>query len=163
MSANLEAKKELVEEIKNKIQSSISLTFVDYRGLTVEEDTKMRRALREAGVDYKVYKNRLLSKALADLGMTGYDDILQGTTAVAFGMQDEVSGPRIIVETSEQTKKMQVKGGILNGSRVEADMVNQLAKIPSKEVLISKLLYLLQSPVRSVAIALNAIAEKKGE
>lgn len=162
MSANLEAKKELVEEIKNKIQSSISLTFVDYRGLTVEEDTKMRRALREAGVEYKVYKNRLLSKALADLGMTGYDDILQGTTAVAFGMQDEVSGPRIIVETSEKTKKMQVKGGILNGARVEADMVNQLAKIPSKEVLISKLLYLLQHPVRSVAIALNAIAEKQG-
>ena len=162
MSANLEAKKELVEEIKNKIQSSISLTFVDYRGLTVEEDTKMRRALREAGVEYKVYKNRLLSKALADLGFTGYDDILQGTTAVAFGMQDEVSGPRIIVETSEKTKKMQVKGGILNGARVEADMVNQLAKIPSKEVLISKLLYLLQHPVRSVAIALNAIAEKQG-
>lgn len=162
MSANLEAKKELVEEIKNKIQSSISLTFVDYRGLTVEEDTKMRRALREAGVEYKVYKNRLLSKALADLGMTGYDDILQGTTAVAFGTKDEVSGPRIIVETSEQTKKMQVKGGILNGARVEADMVNQLAKIPSKEVLISKLLYLLQHPVRSVAIALNAIAEKQG-
>lgn len=162
MSANLEAKKELVEEIKNKIQSSISLTFVDYRGLTVEEDTKMRRALREAGVEYKVYKNRLLLKALEDLGMTGYEDILQGTTAVAFGMQDEVSGPRIIVETSEKAKKMQVKGGILNGNRVEADMVNQLAKIPSKEVLISKLLYLLQSPVRSVAIALNAIAEKQG-
>lgn len=162
MSANLEAKKELVEEIKNKIQSSISLTFVDYRGLTVEEDTKMRRALREAGVEYKVYKNRLLLKALADLGITGYEDILQGTTAVAFGMQDEISGPKIIVETSEKTKKMQVKGGILNGNRIEADMVNQLAKIPSKEVLISKLLYLLQSPVRSVAIALNAIAEKQG-
>ena len=162
MSANLEAKKELVEEIKNKIQSSISLTFVDYRGLTVEEDTKMRRALREAGVEYKVYKNRLLLKALEDLGTTGYDDILQGTTAVAFGMQDEVSGPRIIVETSENTKKMQVKGGILNGNRVEADMVNQLAKIPSKEVLISKLLYVLQAPVRGVAIALNAIAEKQG-
>ena len=162
MSANLEAKKEIVEEIKNKIQSSISLTFVDYRGLTVEEDTKMRRTLREAGVEYKVYKNRLILKALEDLGMTGYDDLLQGTTAVAFGMQDEVSGPRIIVETSENTKKMQVKGGILNGNRVDADMVNQLAKIPSKEVLISKLLYLLQSPVRSVAIALNAIAEKQG-
>ena len=163
MSANLEAKKLIVEEIKNKIQSSISLTFVDYRGLTVEEDTKMRRSLREAGVDYKVYKNRLLLKALNDLGMTGYDDILQGTTAVAFGMKDEVAGPRIIVETSEKAKKMQVKGGILNGSRVDADMVNQLAKIPSKEVLISKLLYVLQAPVRSVAIALNAIAEKQGE
>ena len=163
MSANLEAKKLIVEEIKNKIQSSISLTFVDYRGLTVEEDTKMRRALREAGVEYKVYKNRLILKAFEDLGMTGYEDILQGTTAVAFGMQDEVSGPRIIVETSEKAKKMQVKGGILNGNRVDADMVNQLAKIPSKEVLISKLLYVLQAPVRSVAIALNAIAEKQGE
>ena len=163
MSANIESKKLIVEEIKNKIQSSISLTFVDYRGLTVEEDTKMRRSLREAGVEYKVYKNRLLLKALQDLGMTGYDDILQGTTAVAFGIQDEVSGPRIIVETSENTKKMQIKGGILNGNRVDADMVNQLAKIPSKEVLISKLLYVLQAPVRSVAIALNAIAEKKGE
>ena len=162
MSANLEAKKEIVEEIKNKIQSSISLTFVDYRGLTVEEDTKMRRSLREAGVEYKVYKNRLILKAFEELGMTGYDDILQGTTAVAFGMQDEVSGPRIIVETSEKTKKMQVKGGILDGNRVDAEMVNQLAKIPSKEVLISKLLYVLQAPVRSVAIALNAIAEKQG-
>ena len=162
MSANKENKKQLVSELVSQLKDATSIVFVDYRGLTVEEDTKMRRALREAGVEYKVYKNRLLLKALEDLGMTGYEDILQGTTAVAFGMQDEVSAPRIIVETSEKTKKMQVKGGILNGNRVEADMVNQLAKIPSKEVLISKLLYLLQSPVRSVAIALNAIAEKQG-
>ena len=161
MSANLEAKKLIVEEIKNKIQSSISLTFVDYRGLTVEEDTKMRRTLREAGVEYKVYKNRLLLIALEELGYTGYADILEGTTAVAFGMKDEVSAPKIIVETSEKAKKMQVKGGMLNGERIDAKMVETLAKIPSKEVLVSKLLYLLQSPIRSVAIALNAIAEKQ--
>ena len=163
MSANLEAKKVLVEEIKEKIKSAISLTFVDYRGLTVEEDTKMRKELREAGVEYKVYKNRLLLKALEELGYTGYNDILEGTTAVAFGMQDEVSGPRILVKTIENSKKMQVKCGMLNGERIDSSMVETLAKIPSKEVLISKLLYLLQSPVRSVAIALNAIAEKKGE
>ena len=163
MSANLEAKKVLVEEIKEKIKSAVSLTFVDYRGLTVEEDTKMRRELREAEVEYKVYKNRLLLRALEELGYTGYNDILEGTTAVAFGMKDEVSGPRIIVKTSEASKKMQIKCGMLNGERVDASMVEQLAKIPSKEVLISKLLYMLQSPVRSVAIALNAIAEKKGE
>lgn len=163
MSANLEAKKVLVEEIKEKIKSAISLTFVDYRGLTVEEDTKMRRELREAGVEYKVYKNRLVLKALEELGYTGYDDILEGTTAFAFGMKDEVSGPNIIVKTMEASKKMQIKAGILNGERIDAKMVETLAKIPSKEVLISKLLYLLQSPVRSVAIALNAIAEKKGE
>lgn len=163
MSANFEAKKVLVEEIKEKIKNAISLTFVDYRGLTVEEDTKMRKELREAGVEYKVYKNRLLLRALDELGFTGFNDILEGTTAVAFGMKDEVSGPRIIVKTSEDAKKMSVKAGILNGERIDAKMVEQLAKIPSKEVLISKLLYLLQSPVRSVAIALNAIAEKKGE
>lgn len=161
MSANLEAKKVIVEEIKDKINKAVSLTFVDYRGLTVEEDTKMRVELRKANVEYKVYKNRLLLKALEDLGMTGYADILEGTTAVAFGMHDEVSAPKILVDTAEKTKKMQVKGGILNGARIDAKMVETLAKIPSKEVLISKLLYLLQSPVRSVAIALNAIAEKK--
>ncbi len=161
MSANLEAKKVLVEEIKEKINKAVSLTFVDYRGLTVEEDTKMRADLRKAGVEYKVYKNRLLLKALEELGMTGYADILEGTTAVAFGMHDEVSAPKILVDTADKTKKMQIKGGILNGARVDAKMVETLAKIPSKEVLISKLLYLLQSPVRSVAIALNAIAEKK--
>ena len=161
MSANLEAKKVIVEEIKDKINIAVSLTFVDYRGLTVEEDTKMRAELRKANVEYKVYKNRLLLKALEELGMTGYADILEGTTAVAFGMHDEVSAPKILVDTAEKTKKMQVKGGILNGARIDAKMVETLAKIPSKEVLISKLLYLLQSPVRSVAIALNAIAEKK--
>ena len=163
MSANLEAKKVLVEEIKEKIKSAISLTFVDYRGLTVEEDTKMRKELREAEVEYKVYKNRLLLRALDELGYTGYNDVLEGTTAVAFGLKDEVSGPRIIVNTIEKSKKMQVKCGMLNGNRIDASMVEQLAKIPSKEVLISKLLYMLQSPIRSVAIALNAIAEKKGE
>ena len=161
MSANIEAKKVIVEEIKDKINKAVSLTFVDYRGLTVEEDTKMRAELRKANVEYKVYKNRLLLKALEELGMTGYADILEGTTAVAFGMHDEVSAPKILVDTAEKTKKMQVKGGILNGARIDAKMVETLAKIPSKEVLISKLLYLLQSPVRSVAIALNAIAEKK--
>ena len=163
MSANLEAKKVLIEEIKEKIKSAVSLTFVDYRGLTVEEDTKMRSELRECGVEYKVYKNRLLLIALNELGYTGFDDVLEGTTAVAFGMKDEVSGPRVIVKTSEACKKMSIKAGILNGERIDSAMVEQLAKIPSKEVLISKLLYLLQSPVRSVAIALNAIAEKKGE
>ena len=163
MSANLEAKKVLVEEIKEKIKSAVSLTFVDYRGLTVEEDTKMRKELREAEVEYKVYKNRLLLRALEELGYTGYNDVLEGTTAVAFGMKDEVSGPRILVKVGESSKKMQIKCGMLNGERIDASMVEQLAKIPSKEVLISKLLYVLQSPVRSVAIALNAIAEKKGE
>ena len=160
MSANLEAKKLIVEEIKNKIQKAKSLTFVDYRGLTVEEDTKMRTAFRNAGAEYKVYKNRLILKALEDCGISGLENVLEGTSAVAFGYNDEVSSNKIVVDTMKETNKMQIKGGILNGKVVDVEMIETLAKIPSKEVLVAKLLFLLQSPVRGLAIALNAIAEK---
>lgn len=160
MSASLEAKKLLVEEIKSKIQRAKSLTFVDYRGLTVEEDTKMRAAFRDAGADYKVYKNRLLLRALEECGITGLESVLEGTSAVAFGFEDEVAPNKIIVDTIKKTQKMQVKGGVLNGQIIDVAMVEKLANIPSKEVLLAKLLFLLQSPVRGLAVALNAIAEK---
>ena len=160
MSASLEAKKALVEEIKEKIKKAKSLTFVDYRGLTVEEDTKMRAAFRNAGADYKVYKNRLVLRALEECGITGLDKVLEGTSAVAFGFADEVAPNKIIVDTMEDTQKLQIKGGVLNGKVIDANMVKTLASIPSKEVLLAKLLFLLQSPVRGLAVALNAIAEK---
>ena len=159
MSANLEAKKVVVDEIKEKIKSAVSVTFVDYRGLTVEEDTNMRKAFREAGAEYKVYKNRLVLKALSELGYNGFENDLEGTTAFVFS-KDEVTGPKILVDTMDKTKKMELKCGLVNGEKVDAKMIETLAKIPSKEVLISKLLYLLQSPIRSVAIALKAIADK---
>ena len=160
MSANLDAKKALVEEIKEKIKKAKSLTFVDYRGLTVEEDTKMRAAFRNAGADYKVYKNRLVLRALEECGITGLDHVLEGTSAVAFGYADEVAPNKIIVDTINDTQKMQIKGGVLNGQVIDVNMVKTLASIPSKEVLLAKLLFLLQSPVRGLAVALNAIAEK---
>ena len=161
MSANLDAKKVLVEEIKEKIKSAKSLTFVDYRGLTAVEDTELRSAFRKAGAEYKVYKNRLLLLALKELGMTGYESILEGTTAVAFGYNDEVTAPKILVDTIKDKKKMQLKGGILNGNQIDVAMVETLASIPSKEVLLTKLLYLLQSPMRGLAVSLNAIKEKQ--
>ena len=160
MSASLEAKKLLVEEIKSKIQRAKSLTFVDYRGLTVEEDTKMRAAFRDAGADYKVYKNRLLLRALEECGITVLESVLEGTSAVAFVFEDEVAPNKIIVDTIKNTQKMQIKGGVLNGQIIDVAMVEKLANIPSKEVLLAKLLFLLQSPVRGLAVALNAIAEK---
>ena len=160
MSANFDAKKVIVEEIKEKIKSAKTLTFVDYRGLTAVEDTALRAAFRKAEAEYKVYKNRLLLRALEELGMTGYESILEGTTAVAFGYKDEVSTAKILVDTIKETKKMQLKGGILDGKQIDVAMVEELAKIPSKEVLITKLLYILQSPVRGLAVALKAIAEK---
>lgn len=160
MSANFEAKKVIVEEIKEKIKSAKTLTFVDYRGLTAVEDTALRAAFRKANAEYKVYKNRLLLRALEELGMTGYDALLEGTTAVAFGYEDEVSTAKILVDTIKNTKKMQLKGGILDGKQIDVAMIETLAKIPSKEVLITQLLYVLQSPVRGLAIALDAIANK---
>ena len=161
MSANLDAKKVIVEEIKEKIKSAKTLTFVDYRGLSAVEDTALRSAFRKANAEYKVYKNRLLLKALEELGMTGYESILEGTTAVAFGYEDEVTASKILVDTIKKTKKMQLKGGILDGKQIDVAMVETLASIPPKEVLITKLLYVLQSPVRGLAIALDAIAKKE--
>ena len=141
MSASLEAKKLLVEEIKEKIKKAKSLTFVDYRGLTVEEDTKMRAAFRKAGADYKVYKNRLVLRALEECGITGLESVLEGTSAVAFGYDDEVAPNKIIMDTINDTQKMQVKGGVLNGQVIDVNMVKTLASIPSKEVLLAKLLF----------------------
>lgn len=160
MSANFDAKKVLVEEIKEKIKSAKTLTFVDYRGLTAVEDTTLRAAFRKVGAEYKVYKNRLLLRALEELGMTGYESILEGTTAVAFGYEDEVSASKILVDTIKSTKKMEIKGGILNGNQIDVAMVETLANIPSREVLLTKLLYLLQSPMRGLGVALKAIADK---
>lgn len=171
MSANLEAKKLVVEEIKDKLSKSKSVTFVDYKGLTVAEDTAMRRQFKENGAEYKVYKNRLLLLALNELGIKGVEDYLQGTTAVAFSYTEEVPGAKIACETAEKTKKLTVKFGLLNGNFVESKEIEALAKLPSKEVLIAKLLGTLNSPAsalarvlnaptQGLAIALNAIASK---
>ena len=161
MSANLELKKELVESIKAELKEANSIVFVDYRGITVAEDTKMRKEFRENDVTYKVFKNRLLVRALNDLCYTDYDPkMFEGTTAVAFST-DEVAPARIFCNHSEKLKKMAVKFGIVNGQVVDKQKVEELAKIPSKEVLIAMLLGTLNAPVAAMARALNAIAEKQ--
>ena len=171
MSANLEAKKVVVEEIKEKFSKAKTLAFVDYRGLTVAEDTALRKKFRTSGCDYKVYKNRLMLKALNDLGIECPASQLEGTTAVAIGYADEVAPAKIICDTIKQTNKLSIKFGILNGVSVDAGSIEALAKLPSKEELIAKLLgtlnntaaslcRVLSAPTRGLAIALNAIATK---
>ena len=161
MSANLELKKELVENIKAELKNANSIIFVDYRGITVSEDTVMRKEFRENGVTYKVFKNRLLVRALNDLGYTDYDPkMFEGTTAVAYAT-DEVAPAKIFCNYSTKLKKMAVKFGIVNGQIVNKAQVEDLAKIPSKEVLIAMLLGTLNAPVSALARALNAIAEKQ--
>ena len=109
MSANLEAKKLVVEEIKEKFSKAKTLAFVDYRGLTVAEDTALRKKFRESGCEYKVYKNRLMLKALSDLGIECPANFLEGTTAVAIGYHDEVAPAKIVCSCAKETKKMVIK------------------------------------------------------
>ena len=171
MSANFEAKKVIVEEIKEKLSRAKSVTFVDYNALTVAEDTAMRQEFKKNGSEYKVYKNKLLLLALNELGINGAEKYLNGTTAVAFSYDDEVSGAKITCQTAEKTKKLTVKFGLLNGNFVEGKEMEALAKLPSKEVLIAMLLGTLnapitglarvcKAPVEGLARALNAIATK---
>lgn len=156
MSANLEAKKALVEEIKDKLSKAKSVTFVDYNALTVAEDTEMRRLFKKNGAEYKVYKNKLLLLALNELGIQGASEYLHGTTAVAFSYDDEVSGAKIVCQTAEKSKKLTVKFGLLNGNFVESKEIEELAKLPSKEVLIAKLLGTLNAPISALARVLIA-------
>lgn len=156
MSANLEAKKQIVKEIKEKIKSAKSVAFVDYRGLTVDKDSVMRKSFYENDCEYKVYKNRLMLRALSDLNITGCDKYLEGTTAVAFGFKDEVSAPKILVDTIEKNNIMEIKFGIVDGKVIDSKQVEALAKLPSKETLLAMLLGLLKAPARNLAYVLNA-------
>lgn len=161
MSANLELKKQIVSEIVENFKASNSIVFVDYRGITVEQDTKLRKALRENDVQYKVYKNRLMVKALEQMGITGYDPKnFEGTTAVLFS-KDETAPARIFNDAMKDYNKMDFKFGILDGAVISKERVVELAKLPSKDVLIAMLLGMLQAPMSAFARALNAISEKK--
>ena len=160
MSANLEAKKLVVDEIKEKFSKAKTIAFVDYHGLTVAEDTALRKKFREAGCDYKVYKNRLMLKALSDLGIECPANALEGTTAVAIGYVDEVAPAKIACNCAKETKKMAIKFGIVNGVSVSANDIEALSKVPSREELIGKLLFIFQNPMRSLAVAVNEIAKK---
>jgi len=161
MSTNLDLKKKLVADIQEQLKNANSMVFVDYRGITVAEDTELRKAFREAGVVYKVFKNRLLMKALDNIGITGYDaKNFEGTTAVAFSA-DEVAPARIFCETAEKIGKMEVKFAIVNGEIMDKAQTEALAKVPSKPVLISMLMSVLQGPMSSMARALNEIAKKQ--
>lgn len=161
MSANLEAKKELVAEIKDKLSRAKCVVFVDYRGLNVAQDTEMRTEFRKNNSDYKVYKNRLVLRAANELGISGLEEHLQGTSAMAFGYEDEVGAAKIVSQVGEKTNMLSIKCGLLNGKLISSDEVKTLAKIPSREELIGKLLFIFQNPMRSLAVAINEIAKKQ--
>jgi len=155
MSAALEEKKQLVEEIKSKISDAKSVVIVDYKGLTVFQDTELRKTLREANVEYRVLKNRLVQKAFNELGYTDFDEALNGPTAVAFANGDPVAPAKILLESVDKYKKMAIKCGMIEGSYITEDGVKELATLPPKEVLVAKLLGTLEAPISGLARVLN--------
>lgn len=160
MGANFEAKKVLVDEIKNKIVNSKSIVVVNYGGINVVDDTELRKTCREAGVSYKVYKNRLMIKALAEAGYKDYDEKqFEGTTAIAFGT-DETTAPKLMAKAVKDSKIKEIKFGFVDGSAVNAAGIERLATIPSKEVLIAMLMGMLKAPISALARGLNEIAKK---
>lgn len=163
MSANLEAKKVVVESIKEKIQNSKSVVFVKSIGLSVSEDTELRRELRKNNVEYKVLKNTLVRRAFNDLGVKDFDADLNGPTSVAFG-EDEVGASKVIVEaTKKYENKVFVKSGYIANGYVDEAGIKKYASIPTKTELYSMLAGTLSNFTRGLAVAIKAVADKKAE
>lgn len=160
--AKVELKQPIVDEIKGYAADAKAAVLVDYRGLTVEQDTKLRRQLREAGVVYKVYKNTMLVRAFEGTDFAQLDKDLEGPTAIAFSAEDETAPARILSDFAKEVEALQFKSGVVAGTYYDEAGIQALAKIPSRDTLISKLLGSLQSPVTNLARVLNQIAEKGG-
>lgn len=157
--AKVELKAPIVEEIKGYVADAKAAVLVDYRGLTVEQDTRLRKQLREAGVVYKVYKNTMLHLAFDGTDYAQLDEHLEGPTAIAFGIDDETAPARILNDFAKEAEALQFKGAIVDGTYYDEAGIKVLAKIPSKDVLISKLLGSLQSPITNFARVVKQIAE----
>jgi large subunit ribosomal protein L10 len=150
----------IVEDVKVKFEAAVSAVIVDYRGLTVEEVTSLRKELRDAGVEMRVIKNSILSRAAKAAGLEGLDEVFAGPTAIAFSNEDVVAPAKIIANFAKNAEALEIKGGIIEGKVSTVEEINALASLPSREGLLSMLLSVLQAPVRNVAYAVNAVIEK---
>lgn len=164
-NAVLEAKKAKVEKLTEIIKNSVSGVLVDYKGITVEEDTKLRKELREAGVNYFVEKNSLLKRAFENCGIEGFDEVLNGATAIALSNDDQTAPARVLGKFAEKAgdEKFNLKAGYIEGEVYDQAGVIALSKIPSKEVLLAQLVGSLQGPMQKLAAVLKAVADKNSE
>lgn len=161
LSANQVQKRELVEQIKQTIENSKSFVILDYKGLTVAQDTEFRAEFRKNAVDYRVLKNTLVRKALNELGYTEFDEALNGPSAFAFGTDDAVAPAKIAAEGCKNYKTMQIKCGMFDKKFADASVVDAMSKVPNRETLLAMLVSVLSAPMRGLAVALNAVAEKQ--
>ncbi len=155
----LEQKKQLVNEMVEKFKSASAGVFVDYCGLTVEEDTELRRKFREAGVEYKVVKNTLTSRAAKEVGLEALDPILNGPTALAMSVDNPVAPAKIIAEFAKKHEALEVKAGFMDGAVMSIDEVNVLAATPTREELLAKMMGSMKSPISGLVRLLNTIVE----
>ncbi len=160
--AKVEIKKPIVEEISAAIKDAQSVVLVDYRGLTVEQDTKLRKELREAGVNYKVYKNTMMNFAFKGTDFESLAPFLEGPSAVAISATDATAPARVLAKFAKTAEALEIKAGVVDGTLYDANGMKSIASIPSREELLSKLLGSIQSPITNFARVINQLAEKGG-
>lgn len=164
MSEAIIAKKaEHVELIAEKMKAAASIVVVDSRGLTVEQDTNLRRSLRESDVEFKVIKNSILTRAAEKAGLEDLKELFVGPSAVAFSNEDVIAPAKVISDFAKDAEALEIKGGSVDGKFTSVEEINALAKLPNKEGMLSMLLSVLQAPVRNIAYAVKAVAEKDEE
>ncbi|MDO4966658.1 MAG: 50S ribosomal protein L10, partial [Lachnospiraceae bacterium] len=156
--AKIELKKPIVEEISENIKDAASLVLVDYRGLTVEEDTKLRKQLREAGITYKVYKNTMMNFAFKGTDFEQLSAHLEGPSALAISKDDATAPARVLAKFAKTAPALEIKAGVVDGELYDAKGIDALSKIPSREELLSKLLGSIQSPIANFARVMNQLA-----
>lgn len=159
----LEEKKAKVAALKERIEGSVAGIIVDYKGITVEDDTKLRKELREAGVQYTVAKNTLIRLAVDGTALSAMDDQLNGTTAIATSSEDYVAAAKILSKFAEGHDNFSVKTGFIDGEIISLEKIDELAKLPSKEQLLTNVAYVFAAPMASFARAIQAIIDKQGE
>ena len=161
--AKVELKQPVVTEIAELFDGAASAVVVDYRGLTVEQDTALRKQLREAGVTYKVYKNTMIRFAAKGTAFEALEPNLEGPTALAVSKTDATAPARILANFAKTADKLELKGGVVEGTYYDAKAINVIASIPSREVLLGRLLGSMQSPIANFARVINQIAEKNAK
>lgn len=157
----LESKKAVVEALTGKMKEATSVVFVDYKGITVAQDTELRKQFREAGVEYSVVKNTLTRFAAKNVGYD-FDELLNGTTAMASTTGDPIAPARIVSEFAKKSKNaLSIKGGVVEGSVLTADQLNSFGELPSKNALVAQVLGTFLAPISSLAFVLDQIREQK--
>lgn len=159
----LEQKQKQVAELKEKISAAVTGVVVDYKGISVADDTKLRKELRESGVDYFVVKNTILGRAIEGTDLEEMQSVLEGTTAIALSNEDYTAAARILCKFAETNENFTVKSGFLDGKVVDVATIESLAKLPTKEVLLATVCSAFQAPIAAFARAVQAIVDKEEE